>query len=158
MKGLFVIAALSGLVLLGVASTVPARASLPSSSVGTVRITAKNDPVQILSCNGAFVDAARSEYTVRTFAFNRYDYDLVEYEVHYRFFDVAHHLIYEQTSAYTNDLGKDALDVAPGDQTAAISDFGSVTFIDNINLISSLDCKVVSAKFADSSTWKSAAP
>lgn len=109
-------------------------------------------------CDGSFRNGDRSDsYDVATRAFNRYDYDLVEYDVHYRFFDVAHHLIYEQTWSYTRDLGGDELDVSPGDQTAA-SGFIPYLTVANMNIITGLDCKVVSAKFADSSTWKSAAP
>src|SRR4029077_11286189 len=149
---------LPALFLLGIMSAVPCHASLPTSSVGAIRTTAKNDPVQILSCDGSFRNGDRSDsYVVTTRAFNRYDYDLVEYDVHYRFFDVAHHLIYEQTWMYARDLGGDELDVSPGDQTAA-SDFIPSLTVANMNIIAGLDCKVVSAKFADSSTWKATAP
>lgn len=159
MKGILIVVAFGIYVALSFASTVPGRASLPNSSVGIVRFTAKNDPVQILSCDGSFSGPTRSgNYVVSTRAFNRYNYDLVGYEVHYRFFDVAHHLVFEQTWTYDKDLGGDNLDVAAGDQTAASGLLGYSMDIDNMNLISSLDCKVVSAKFADSSMWKSDAP
>lgn len=147
---------LTALCILGITFTV--RASLPTSSVGAIRTTAKNDPVQILSCKGTFPNGRSGNYVVSTRAFNRYDFDLVEYDVHYRFFDIAHHLIYEQTWTYTKDLGDDDLDVAPGGQTASSGLLGYSMGIDNMNLITALDCKIESAKFADSSMWKATAP